>query len=166
MSELPPPPPGESAPAPTPNAAPVTVDSAGRRWYWDGTQWRPAVAAAPARRRPTRLLAGVTGLIVLGVIYFLTSGHGSTQKISNAKIDSATQLEFDYHASSDCSNLTFSYTFYDSSGKQVDVWNGETSHSVQSGHDYHITASADPSSGQAIDSSASRFQVAPTCHTQ
>ena len=174
MSELPLPPPGTPGsppPAPPPAgpspAGPVTVDSAGRRWYWDGTQWRP-VAAAGTARRSLRWQLVLAGLILIGAVGFLTRdcGSASTQTISNAKIDSATQIEFRYHASSDCSNLTFSYAFYDSSGKQVDVWNGESSHSVQSGHDYHITASADPNTGQAIDSSATRFVVTPTCHTQ
>lgn len=165
---LPPPPPGTPPPdqsAQAPAVGTVTTDASGRRWYWDGTQWRPVAGAAPGRRN-WRLVYGVVALIVFGIAYFAFGNHTSTQTISNTKIDSPTQIEFDYHASSNCSNLTFAYTFYDSSGKQVDVWNGESSHQVESGHDYHITASSDPTTGQAITSSATRFDVTPTCHDQ
>jgi hypothetical protein len=141
------------------------ADAAGRRWFWDGTQWRPVMATTPARSY--RWLLGPLVFAVLLGAYFLFGNHpAQTQTISNAKIDSPTQVEFDYHASSSCSNLTFSYTFYDSGGKAVDAWDGEASHSVTAGRDYHITASADPVSGQAIDSAATRFDVTPTCHAR
>lgn len=140
----------------------VTVDAAGRRWFWTGTQWQPMGASG---RRNLRWLWTLGIVIVVGIGYAVFH-NSSTATISNTKIDSSTQIEFDYHAPKDCGNLTFSYNFKDSSGKTVDTWNGETSHSVQSGHDYHITASADAQTGQAINSSATGFDVTPTCHDQ
>jgi hypothetical protein len=166
----PPPPPPEGAQPAQPPQQPqqqvppgtVTTDAAGRRWWWDGTQWRPVAAA----RRNFRWAWSLIALVVLVVGYAVVHNTGSTPTISNAKIDSSTQIEFDYHAGSNCNNLTFTYTFKDSSGSTVDTWNGESSHSVQSGRDYHITASADPQNGQAIASGATSFDVTPTCHDQ
>ena len=159
-----PPPPPEGVQPPQQQVAPgtVTTDAAGRRWWWDGTQWRPVAGA----RRNYRWVWSLGVLLVLGIGYAVFHNLAPTQTISNTKIDSSTQIEFDYHASSNCNNLTFSYTFKDSSGNTVDTWNGESSHSVQSGHDYHITASADPQNGNAIASSATSFDVTPTCHDQ
>lgn len=173
-ADIPPPPPPGPEPPPAgmealpPQAPPqvpvrgaVTTDAAGRRWVWDGTQWRSLTAS----RRNWRWAFGLIVLVAIGIGYAVF-GHQSTPTISNTKIDSPTQIEFDYHASSNCSNLTFSYTFYDSSGNKLDTWNGESSHQASSGTDYHITVTADPQSGQTISSSATRFDVTPTCHDQ
>src|SRR5690349_13614777 len=83
----------------------VTTDAAGRRWWWDGTQWRPVVAA----RRKYRWVWSLIVLVVIIAGYAVLRNSGSTQTISNAKIDSSTQIEFDYHASSNCNSLTFTY---------------------------------------------------------
>lgn len=154
------PPPPQAAQQP-PVAGTVTTDASGRRWFWDGAQWKPLAA----KRRNLRWLWSLAILVVIGIGYAVF-GHQSTPTISNAKIDSPTQIEFDYHASSSCSNLTFSYTFYDSGGSKLDTWNGESSHKTDSGTDYHITVTADPNNSQSIPSSATRFDVTPTCHDQ
>ena len=163
----PPPPPERGQPPQQPQQqippGTVTADAAGRRWWWDGTQWRPVVAARRNFRWAWSLIVLVGVVVGYAVIH---NTGGTTQTISNTKIDSSTQIEFDYHASTNCNNLTFAYTFKDSSGSTVDTWNGESSHSVQSGRDYHITASADPQNGKAIASGATSFDVTPTCHDQ
>lgn len=143
--------------------------SADGRHFFNGTQWQ-AVPAGGMAQRPgfklgPRTIVGL--LIVLGLIGYAAYnalapktyyGNG----VTNAKIDSSTQIEFDYHADKDCSSHVFDYLFYDSSGKQVGEFSDTTGDAVQSGHDYHYTVT-DSNAGESIPSSATRFVANGSC---
>jgi hypothetical protein len=82
--------------------------------------------------------------------------------VSNSKIDSRTEIEFDYRRASTCSNLTFEYRFYDSGGKQIDVFHDLKGDRVAGGVTVHYDITGDPT--QPIDSHAVRFVADATCH--
>jgi hypothetical protein len=115
----------------------------------------------PAKRRS---MGWVWLLLIVGgaIAYFVF--HGSTQTVANAQIVSPTEIQFDYTAASNCANMTFQYTFYDASGTEVSVFNGQQSHSVTGGQTSHVTSDATPP--DTIDPTATRFDVAATCHDQ
>ena len=153
------------------------VDPSGQRPLWDGAAWvsqdgmywwnGTAWQAIVIKRRPPFALIGMA-IVVIAVIAFViyafprpivdTTPYG----VTNATIDSPTQIEFDYRAQDGCSNLTFIYTFYDAQGIKVGEFQDEQSSQVMAGHSYHFTIT---SVGQQIDASATRFTATPTCHS-
>ena len=134
------------------------------RHFWNGTAWQPI--AKPKGGRPSLLLIGIAVFVVAagGFIAFSVfspkpfAGDG----VSNAKIDSPTEVEFDYKRSSTCQNLTFEYRFFDGNGKQVDVFHVATGGRVEGGVRTHFDIRADAS--QPINSAAVRFEANATCH--
>ncbi len=82
--------------------------------------------------------------------------------MSNTKIDSMMEIEFDCRRGSSCSNLTFEYKLYDSSGTQVDAFSDTTGGQVDGARPHHFDVKTD--SAQPIDSRSSRFETDPTCH--
>gem|GEM_PF-2654148 len=133
------------------------------RYWWNGAAWQPV--ARPRGFRPSGLLIVLAVLILGAVGYFAFSllhqpfaGEG----VSNAKIDSSTEIEFDYRRGSTCGNLTFQYNFFDGNGKQVDTFNDTTGGRVDGGVLTHFDIKGDAS--QAIDSRAVRFVADATCH--
>jgi len=132
------------------------------RYWWNGTAWQPLVT----KRRPNFALIGIA-IAIVAVIAFVIYAYprpivDTTQYgVTNARIDSSTQIEFDYRAATSCNTLTFDYTFYDAQGIKVDELQDEQQSQVTAGKRYHFTITA---SGQPIDASATRFTATPTCH--
>jgi hypothetical protein len=131
------------------------------RYWWNGTAWQPVVT----KRRPNFVLIGVA-IAIIALIAFVIYAYprpivDTTQYgVTNARIDSSTQIEFDYRAQDTCNTLTFVYTFYDAQGIKVDEFQDEQQSQVAAGKSYHFTITA----GQPIDASATRFTASPTCH--
>jgi hypothetical protein len=127
----------------------------------------PAAVAPPARRRrsPAWILILVAVVVVAGVAFVIHGLPGPTDNtpygVSNPKIDSSTQIEFDYRAKTSCNSLVFDYKFFNASGSQVDEFQDESQSQVTAGKSYHFTITA---SGQQIDSSSKTFTADPTCH--
>jgi hypothetical protein len=133
------------------------------RYWWNGAVWQPV--ARPRGFRPSVLLIvlavlifGAVGYIAFSLLHQPFAGEG----VSNAKIDSSTEIEFDYRRGSTCSNLTFQYNFFDGNGKQVDVFHDSTGGRVDGGVLTHFDIKGDAS--QPIDSRAVRFEADATCH--
>ena len=99
------------------------------RHFWNGGAWQPM---KKPRTRISGLVIALGVLIVAGVAYILFAelsprpfeGDG----VSNARIDSSTEIEFDYIRSTTCSNLTFEYRFYDRGSNQVDTFHDIKAH--------------------------------------
>jgi hypothetical protein len=133
------------------------------RYFWNGAAWQPI-------SRPRFRLSGL--VVVLAI--FVVAGLGFTiykvlspkpfegDGVSNARIDSRTEIEFDYRRSSTCSNLTFVYRFFDSADKQVDIFHDLKGGRVAGGVTVHYDITGDPA--QPIDSRAARFVADATCH--
>jgi hypothetical protein len=133
------------------------------RYWWNGAAWQPV--AHPRGFRPSVLLIvlavlifGAVGYIAFSLLHQPFAGEG----VSNAKIDSSTEIEFDYRRGSTCTNLTFQYNFFDGNGKQVDVFHDSTGGRVDGGVLTHFDIKGDAS--QPIDSRAVRFEADATCH--
>jgi hypothetical protein len=154
-----------------PDGRPAVFDGAAwvsqdRRYWWNGAAWQPIRKPG---FRPSGLVI-ILALFVIGTVVYIAYSNLTRpfegDGVTNAKIDSQTQIEFDYHASGSCSNLTFNYKFFDGSGHQVDSLSDENGHSVTSGSDYHftITASQGVVGGTVtIDSRATRFEADAVC---
>jgi hypothetical protein len=156
-----------------PDGRPAVFDGAAwvsqdRRYWWNGAEWL-RIKKPPFR--PSGLVI-ILGLFVVGTVVFLIYSNLTRpfygDGVSNAQIDSSTQIEFDYHASRSCGNLTFSYKFFDSGGHQVDTLSDANGHAVSGGSDYHftITGSAGVVGGTVtIDPRATRFEADAVCNT-
>jgi hypothetical protein len=133
------------------------------RHFWNGAAWQPFASKST---RPSGLVIVLAIVVVAIGGYILVSALGphpfEGDGVSNTKIDSRTEIEFDYRRSSTCSNLTFEYKFFDSGGKQVDVFDDATGGQVAGGATHHFDIKADPA--QPIDSRAVRFEADATCH--
>jgi hypothetical protein len=131
------------------------------RYVWNGTAWQPIVR----RRQAPWIIIGLAIVIIAGVAFVIRAIPGPTDTtpygVTNAKIDSPTQIEFDYRAKDTCNSLVFDYKFFDSSGSQVDEFQDEQQSQVTAGKSYHFTITA---SGQTINSDAKTFTATPTCH--
>jgi hypothetical protein len=134
------------------------------RWFWNGAAWQPVV------RRGFRLSWRVIALAVVVMVAlfgFLASraikpspyeGDG----VSNGKIDSATEIEFDYQRSSACKSLVFEYKFYDSKGNLVDDFTDTSGSPVDANTKYHFDIKANTGE-PPIDTRAVRFEAVATC---
>jgi hypothetical protein len=132
------------------------------RYWWNGAAWQPV---AKKGFRPSALLIvlavfifGAVGYIAFNLLHQTFAGEG----VSNAKIDSSTEIEFDYRRASTCNNLTFQYNFFDRGGKQVDVFHDTTGGKVDGGVLTHFDIKGDAS--QPIASNAARFEANATCN--
>jgi hypothetical protein len=133
------------------------------RHFWNGAAWQPF--ARPSRR-PSGLVI-VLGIVVVAIVGYIAYSALSPKPfqgdgVSSAKIDSRTEIEFDYYRGSTCSHLTFEYKFFDSSGQEVDVFHDLTGGRVEGGVTHHYDITGDAS--QPIASSAVRFEADATCH--
>ena len=130
------------------------------RYWWNGTTWQPM------KRRgfqPPIAMTLIVLVVVAGVWYLMTHVPKSAPEpygVTNARIDSSTEIEFDYRRSTTCNDLTFNYTFFDHSGHQVDIFAGEEHHKVPPDTTEHY----DVIGYTSIDSHAVRFDAVPTCH--
>jgi hypothetical protein len=133
------------------------------KYFWNSAAWQPI---KQPRTRISGLVVALAVLIVAGVAFILYSvfspkpfeGDG----VSNAKIDSTTEIEFDYRRSTTCNNLTFEYRFYDRANNQVDIFHDVKGDTVAGGITQHFDIKTDPS--QPIDSRATRFVADATCN--
>jgi len=131
--------------------------------FWNGGAWQPI---KKPRTRISGLVVALAVLVVAGVAFILYSvfspkpfeGDG----VSNARIDSSTEIEFDYIRSTTCSNLTFEYRFFDSGSNEVDTFHDVNGDIVTGGVIHHFDSKVDPS--QPIDSRATRFVADATCN--
>jgi hypothetical protein len=131
--------------------------------FWNGGAWQPI---NQARSRISGLVVVLGVLVVAGVAFILYSlfspkpfaGDG----VSNARIDSRTEIEFDYRRSTTCSNLTFEYRFFDGVSNEVDTFHDPNGYAVTGGVTHHVDRTTDPS--QPIDSRATRFVADATCN--
>jgi phage terminase large subunit-like protein len=130
------------------------------RYWWNGSDWqlnqkkvfRPPIAVT---------LIVVAFLAVAGfVISKIPQAAPEPYGVTNMKIDSSTQVEFDYRRSTKCQDLTFNYVFFDKSGQPVDNFVGETHNTVRGDATIHFTIN----SFTPIASNAVRFVATPTCH--
>ena len=133
------------------------------RYWWNGAVWQPV--ARPRGFRPSILLIvlavfifGAVGYIAFNKLHQPYAGEG----VSNAKIDSRTEIEFDYRRATTCNNLTFEYNFFDGGGKQVDVFHDTAGGRVDGGVLTHFDVKGDAS--QPFDSRAVRFEADATCN--
>src|SRR5579859_1313761 len=80
------------------------------RYFWNGTAWQPIVRR---RGRPNLVLIGIAIVIIAGVALAIKTIPGPKDTtpygVTNAKIDSPTQVEFDYRSQTACNTLTFHY---------------------------------------------------------
>jgi hypothetical protein len=133
------------------------------RYFWNGAVWYPI----KKRSWTPSLIFVAIGVFVVGAVgYFLFSALSpkpfAGDGVSNAKIDSSTEIEFDYLRSVTCTNLTFEYKFFDNYDKQVDDFSDTTGGQVEGGKTYHFDIKAD--SSQPINFSAVRFEADATCN--
>jgi hypothetical protein len=132
------------------------------RHFWNGAAWQPM-------KKPRARISGL--VIVLGILILAGSGFivfaffspkpFEGDGVSNARIDSSTEVEFDYRRSTTCSNLTFEYRFYDNGNQQVDVFHDIKGGVVSGGVPHHFDIHTDPL--QPIDSRSTRFVATATC---
>jgi len=148
-----------------PDGKPATFD--GTAWVSeDGRYWRNGAAWQPFKRRGFQPPIAVTAIVLLVlagawfVLHNLPKAPPEKYGVTNAKIDSSTEFEFDYRRSATCDDLTFDYLFYDKSGHQVDHFQGEKHNKVVANETVHF----DVIGFEAIDARAVRFDAIPTCH--
>jgi|SRR5450759_3420677 len=133
------------------------------RYFWNGGAWQPI---KKPRTRISGLVVALAVLIVAGVAFIVYAvfspkpfeGDG----VSNSRIDSSTEIEFDYRRSTTCSNLTFEYRFFDRGSNEVDTFHDANSYLVTGGVTHHVDRTTDPS--QPIDSRATRFVADAMCN--
>jgi hypothetical protein len=132
------------------------------RHFWNGGAWQPM---KKPRTRISGLVIALGVLIVAGVAYIvfaeLSPKPFEGDGVSNARIDSSTEIEFDYLRSTTCSNLSFEYRFYDRGGSQVDTFHDVKGDVVTAGVIHHFDSHTDPL--QPIDSRAYSFVADATC---
>jgi hypothetical protein len=134
--------------------------SADGRYWWNGTDWQPHRKRG---FRPPIALALIIVALLGGVWYLLHDVFPTPPTpygVSNMKIDSSTEFEFDYRRKTACKDLTFEYVFFDQNGGQVDRIAGETHNTVRADAVTHVTVD----SFTPLDSNAVRFTATPTCH--
>jgi hypothetical protein len=133
------------------------------RYFWNGAAWQPI-------KKPRTRISGLVialGILIVAGVGFIAFAMFSPKPfegdgVSNARIDSSTEVEFDYRRSTTCANLTFEYRFYDAGSQQVDTFHDINGGLVSGGVMHHFDIKTDP--GQPIDSRATRFVADATCN--
>jgi hypothetical protein len=97
--------------------------SADGRYWWNGAAWQPV------RRpgfRPNYFVLGMAVIVVAVCIFavqriLFNTAHPEVvpMGITNARIDSPTQIEFDYARSASCAKVSFTFQFFDKAGSKV-----------------------------------------------
>ena len=150
-----------------PDGQPATFDgsawvSRDGRYFWNGAAWLPARKPA---WRPSLGQLFIVAAVLLGafVVWRFVVPNifppDVQYGVTNTKIDSPTQVEFDYIRATPCGELTFRAVFYDTAGNQVRVFDDSTINSVMSNQLVHFTLKITP----PLPSSAVRFDVNPAC---
>jgi hypothetical protein len=134
--------------------------SADGRYWWNGSDWQ---LNQKKRFRPPIAVTLIVVVVVAGALYLVSripQPPPAPYGVTNMKIDSSTEFEFDYRRSTTCKDLTFEYVFFDSKGQEVDRYAGETHNTVKGNDTLHFTIN----SFTPIASASSRFVATPTCH--
>jgi hypothetical protein len=115
-----------------------------------------------AFRPPIAVALLVIAFVALAgfVVYKIPQPPPPPYGVSNMKIDSSTQFEFDYRRSTACKDLTFEYVFFDQPGQQVDRYADEKHNAVLGDVTNHFTIY----SFTPLDPRGVRFDATPTCH--
>jgi len=141
--------------------------SADGRYFWNGAAWQPT-----SRRRafrPNFFVLGM-GVVIAAIVVFgiqrvqFNSSHPDMVPlgITNAKIDSPTQIEFDYARGTACASVSFTFQFFDKAGTKVgDDLVSEDGADVPANKTIHFTESIRTGS---IPSTAVRFTGLDVCH--
>jgi hypothetical protein len=132
-----------------------------RRYWWNGTAWERVKGRG---FHPPIAVFVIVVVILAGawfVLQHLPKAAPEPYGVTNAKIDSNTQFEFDYRSATACKDTTFLYRFYDQAGNKVDERPGEQHTAVDANKTYHVTVN---SFGSVINAKAVRFEALPTCH--
>ncbi len=132
------------------------------KYFWNGAAWQRI------KRQRFRPPIAVTVIVVVVVVLAGYVAKSIPQPapppygVTNGKINTSTQFEFDYRRSTTCNNLTFDYMFFDKGGTQVNTFAGQQTNKVLANNNYHFTINL--FFGLAIDPKAVRFTANPTCH--
>jgi hypothetical protein len=134
--------------------------SADRRHWWNGAGW---VRIKKRGFEPPIMLIGLI-VLLLGAVWLVATHYPKPAPepygVTNTKIDSPQQFEFDYRSKTDCKDITFFYKFYDQNGKLVDQRQDEKHNVVLKDKTYHIDVA---NFGAGIAATAVRFDAIPTC---
>ena len=141
------------------------VSSDGRFW-WNGAAWQPM---GRPRFRPNYFVLGMAVLLVAAGIFAIQRvqyniAHPEVVPLgfTNERIDSPTEISFDYARSTSCNSVTFTFQFFDRNGAQVaDNLASEAGTYVPANKTIHFTETI--RTGQ-IPSSAVRFTGLDVCH--
>jgi hypothetical protein len=135
--------------------------SADGRYWWNGGTWQPIKKRG---WRPPIAVPLIVLAVVVGAWYFVTHVQSKTPPepygVTNARIDSSTEFEFNYRRATSCKDLTFDYAFLDKAARQVDKYTDEQHSQV----DADTTSHFDVFTFTAINAKAVRFNAVPTCH--
>jgi hypothetical protein len=151
-----------------PDGYPATYDgsawvSRDGKYWWNGAAWMPAKATIGWRPSVGQLLIVVAVLLGAFMVWkFILPDFFPPDVqygVTNTKIDSPTQVEFDYIRATACGELTFRAVFYDANGNQVQVFDDSTINSVPSNQLIHFTLKITP----PVPSTAVRFDAVPAC---
>jgi hypothetical protein len=150
-----------------PDGQPATYDgtawvSRDGRYWWNGAAWMPARAIGwrPSLGQVFIVFAVLLGLFVVWRFVLPNFFPPDVQYgVTNTKIDSPTQVEFDYIRATSCNELTFRAVFYDNADNQVQLFDDSTINSVPSNQLVHFTLKITP----PIPASVVRFDAVPAC---
>lgn len=134
--------------------------SANGRYRWNGVDWQPVAARMQV---PYGWIMG--GLVVVAAAFLVWNFvlpvlYPPLMGVTNQKIDSPTQVEFDYARDTPCGELTFRAVFYDGADNEVQVFDDSTISSVPAYKTVHFTLTISP----PLPSTAVRFDADPACH--
>jgi hypothetical protein len=140
------------------------VSSDGKYW-WNGVAWMPLQGRGfgfrPTMGQVVMVVAVLLGAFVVWNFVVPNVFPPNVQYgVTNTKIDSPTQVEFDYIRDSPCGELTFRAVFYDANDNQVRVFDDSTINSVMSNRQVHFTLKISP----PLPAGAVRFDALPACH--
>ena len=106
------------------------------------------------------------GLVCIAILVFIGHGvydavpSGPAPGVTNARIDSLYQIEFDYARATPCHSVTFTYVFYDGSGNKLSTYKDASRADVPAHRTFHVTVSLNA----PLEPSASRFDALDACH--
>jgi hypothetical protein len=135
------------------------------RYWWNGAAWQPVKGRGGFQ--PPIAIIGVFLVLIAGAWFVVTRvlpPPGATAVVlgvSNAKIDSSTQIELDYARADSCPDLTFTFVFHDKSGKELATYISDDHRNVSANTRHHYVFYTNDS----IPAGAVRFDALPTCHS-
>ena len=152
-----------------PDGNPSTFDGAAwvsqdGRYWWNGAAWQPVKVRGSFQ--PPIALAAVIIAVLAGAWFLFTrvippsTPSPVVMGVTNGKIDSSMQIEFDYARSTACGELNFQIVFYDKASRSVGDYVSEYVNGVSAGVEHHYVFRT----RDTIPSSATRFVATPACN--